>query len=63
MKETQLKVSGAIFLVVGVLHLLRFLAHWEVTIAGHPVAVWVSAPVGLAALVLAAWILKPFCCK
>jgi hypothetical protein len=35
MKDTALKVSGIIFLVVAIIHLLRVILNVEVIIAGH----------------------------
>jgi len=41
--KTFLRVSGVIFLVVAVVHLLRLVFQWEVILAGWPAPVWLSA--------------------
>ena len=63
MNEPRLKVSGIIFIVIAALHLLRFLKHWEVTIAGVHVSLWASVVAAVVFLMLGLWNLKPFCCK
>ena len=63
MNETKLKVSGVIFLVIGVLHLVRFFAHWQIVVAGNQVPLGISVPAGLIFLALGTWLLKPLCCK
>jgi uncharacterized membrane protein len=40
--KPYLKVSGLIFLVVGILHLLRLVNHWEIAFNGGTVPMWVS---------------------
>ena len=47
-QRTFLKSAGAIFALVGVLHLLRLLFGWEAVIGGWDVPQWVS---GLAAVI------------
>ena len=37
-------IAAAILAVVGIVHLLRFLAGWRVVVAGFEVPVWWSAP-------------------
>ena len=37
-------IAVAVFAVVGVAHLLRLVAGWEVTVAGSVIPVWWSAP-------------------
>jgi len=41
--KTFLRVSGTIFLVVAVVHLLRLVFKWEVILVGWPAPVWFSA--------------------
>ena len=36
------KVAGVVFAIVAALHLLRLLVHWEATIGGWDVPMWVS---------------------
>ncbi len=63
MKETQLKISGVIIVVIGALHLVRLLKGWEVTIKGIQVPVGFSGIAAFVFLLLGLWILKPLCCK
>ena len=37
-----LQISGTLFGVIAVAHLLRLFRHWPVDLAGHTVPVWVS---------------------
>lgn len=48
-----LRVSGLIFLLVAVIHLLRLVFKWEVILAGWPVPVWLSAVAFVIAAALA----------
>ncbi|OGG54793.1 hypothetical protein A3D62_02390 [Candidatus Kaiserbacteria bacterium RIFCSPHIGHO2_02_FULL_49_11] len=41
-KETYIKVSGVIFLVVGVLHGVRALNEWNLLISDWSIPVWAS---------------------
>ncbi|OGI94391.1 hypothetical protein A3A03_03800 [Candidatus Nomurabacteria bacterium RIFCSPLOWO2_01_FULL_40_18] len=41
-QKTYLIISSVIFLIVGVLHLCRALAGWEVVIGSFMVPVWAS---------------------
>ena len=41
-QKTFLQTAGAIFMVVGVLHVLRLLLGWEAIIGGWDVPRWVS---------------------
>jgi len=51
--KTFLRVSGVIFLVVAVVHLLRLVLKWEVILAGWPAPVWLSAVAFVIAAALA----------
>jgi len=51
--KTFLRVSGTIFLVVAVVHLLRLVFKWEVILVGWPAPVWLSAVAFLIAAALA----------
>ena len=44
--RAYLTISGTLFAILAVLHLIRLLTHWPALIAGLTVPVWVSA-VGL----------------
>jgi hypothetical protein len=48
-----LRVSGLIFLLVALVHLLRLVFKWEVILAGWPAPVWLSAVAFVIAAVLA----------
>lgn len=41
-RKTVAKVSGAIFAIIAVLHLLRAILGWQASIAGWDVPVWLS---------------------
>ncbi len=41
-QKTFLKTAGAIFMVIGALHVLRLLLGWEAVIGGWDVPRWVS---------------------
>lgn len=41
-KETYLKVSGVIFSVVAILHVLRLVLNWEVVLGGWQAPIWAS---------------------
>jgi hypothetical protein len=53
--KTPLKVSGAIFLLVSLLHILRLIFKIPVAAAGYTVPMFFSVIGALAALVLAVW--------
>ena len=59
MNDIRLKTAGFVFLLVAVLHLVRFLYKWEVLIAGTVIPVNASAIGFLIAGALACWMLKP----
>ncbi len=40
--RVYLKISGALFGVIAVGHLLRLFRHWQVGLAGYMVPLWVS---------------------
>ena len=58
MKNIALKVAGAIFLVVALLHLLRVIFSIEVIVAGFIAPMWLSMFGFIFALALALWMLK-----
>ncbi len=57
--KTYLQVSGIIFFIVGLLHLLRLFTGWMVILAGIVVPLWVSVFGVLFAwgLAYSAWVL------
>ena len=40
--RAYLQISGVLFGIIAVIHLLRLFRHWPVDLAGHPVPLWVS---------------------
>ncbi|HEY8256969.1 MAG TPA: hypothetical protein VIG08_04880 [Gemmatimonadales bacterium] len=56
--RAYLQVSGALFGLIALAHLIRLFRHWEVDVAGYLVPVWASW-IGLAlAGVLSIWALR-----
>jgi len=58
MKDTALKVAGAIFFVVASIHLLRLFLKFDVIIAGYVVPIWFSILGFIFLLVLSLWMFK-----
>ncbi len=56
-KGLALRVAGAIFLLVALMHLLRLLWKVQVSVAGHPVRLYLSLIGFLVAFLLAIWML------
>ena len=50
-----LAISGGIFFVVGLLHLLRLLCHWPARLGAWPVPQWISYCGLVGAWGLAVW--------
>jgi hypothetical protein len=40
--RAYLQISGSLFGLIAVGHLLRLLRHWPVYLGGHPVPLWAS---------------------
>lgn len=40
--RAYLQVSGVLFGIIAVAHLLRLLRHWPIDLAGHVVPLWAS---------------------
>ena len=56
--RTYLQISGTLFGLIALVHLLRLFRHWPVDLAGHTVPLWASW-VGLAlAGGLSVWALR-----
>lgn len=53
--RAYVQVSGIVFALVALGHLLRLLGRWPLLVAGRPVPVLVSALVAVAAGALAIW--------
>ena len=53
-----LRVAGAIFLLVSIMHLLRFILKINVTITDFTVPLWVSIFGFIIALMLSLWMFK-----
>lgn len=56
-QRSYIILSGSIFGLIAVLHVLRLLSQWQVTIAGMTVPLWLS---GMAAIVAGAMALAAF---
>ena len=61
--EIKNKVSGIIFLLIGILQLVRFFSGWQIIANGHTIPVGLSAIAGVVFLGLALWNLKSGCCS
>ncbi len=57
-KSLALKVAGAIFLVVAIMHLLRLLFKVQIAVAGTNVSLSLSLAAFVVALLLAIWMFK-----
>lgn len=58
MKDTALRVSGMIFLLVAILHLVRAMFKIGVVIGGFSVPAWFSIIGSIVPLLLAIWMFK-----
>lgn len=58
MQKTALKVSGTIFLVIAILHLLRLVFKVSFTIGACSIPMWVSVIACIVPLLLALWMFK-----
>jgi len=56
MKDTALRASAIIFLLVSIMHLLRFILKVKVTFGSLSVPVWFSIPGFLATFLLSLWL-------
>ncbi len=54
-KNMALKAAGVIFLLVAIMHLLRVLFKVRLSVAGHPVQMYVSWIGFLVALLMGIW--------
>jgi hypothetical protein len=52
---TYVRVSGVVFALVSLGHLLRVVAHWPLVIGGRPLPASASLMVFLAAAAMSAW--------
>ena len=57
-KRTALNAAGVIFLVVSIVHLLRFIFRWEVVINGFVVLPSYSIIAFVVAFLLSLWMFK-----
>ena len=55
-KDTGLKVAGALFALVGLLHLLRIALGFELVIAGRLIPLWVNGAGLIFACGLSFWL-------
>lgn len=52
------RIAGIIFLIMGMVHLVRVSLKFPIVIAGFDVPVWASFPIGALCLGLSLWMLK-----
>lgn len=60
-KDWYLAVSGTIFLLAGLVHLLRILMNWTVMVENQVIPLWMSAVVVVVFWILGAELLKRGC--
>ena len=60
--ETKNKISGIVFLLIGILQMVRFFSGWPIIANGHTIPVGLSLIAGIVFLGLAFWNLKSACC-
>ena len=51
-KQTYLSLTGAIFLIIGLMHLLRLYFGWQVSFNGWSAPLWLSAVLAAVAFAL-----------
>ncbi len=56
MKELGLKISAIIFFIVGIMHILRLVLRYYVTIGVFIIPFWISAAGAIFALSLSCWL-------
>jgi hypothetical protein len=56
--RAYLQISGALFGIIALAHLVRLFRHWPIDLAGHLVPLWVSWPGLLLAGGLSVWALR-----
>ncbi|TBR16329.1 hypothetical protein EPO66_04800 [bacterium] len=56
MKDLGLKVSATIFFIVGIMHILRLVLRYYVTMGVFVIPFWVSAVGAIFALSLSCWL-------
>ncbi len=57
-KEIALKVAGAFFLLIAIVHFLRVILGWGVIINGLMVPLWVSVVAGFITFALSVWMFR-----
>ena len=57
-QKTALNVAGVVFLIVAVVHLLRVLLKWQITVENFTVPGWYSLVGFLVAFSLSLWMFK-----
>ena len=57
-KQTALKVGGAFFLLIAIVHFLRVIFGWGVIINGLMMPLWVSVVAGLITFTLSMWMFR-----
>ena len=56
--RAYVQISGVLFGVIALAHLVRLFRHWPIDLAGHAVPLWVSWLGLLLAGVLSVWALR-----
>jgi len=56
--RAYMQISGALFGIIALAHLLRLMRHWPIDLAGYMVPLWVSWLGLLLAGVLSIWALR-----
>ena len=57
-KKKALNAAGVVFFLVAILHLVRLVFRWTVTIGDFTVPIWWSAGLAAIAFALALWMFK-----
>ena len=56
-------ISGIIFAIIAIVHILKLFMGWSITFNGHEVPIWASWVTLVIAIIMAVWDLKICCCK
>lgn len=62
MHNAALKVSGLLFLIIAVAHLVRFIYGTMVIVGTYVVPVWISGVAFAVCALLSLWMFKSSCC-
>lgn len=59
-KNLALAAAGIVFTVIAIIHLIRLVFHWNITVNGYLIPIWASIVGFLAAFVLCIWMLYAY---